>query len=94
MPDPIDKKIVRRGGWKKSTKKYKHALSRHLSRQVKKSSFSLLSFMNAPRFGHPVIGCTAAKFRSFLTLLTDLETTDAGAIVYEMTDYLVLSSSI
>ena len=48
--------------------------------------------MNAPRFGHPVIGCTAAKFRSFLTLLTDLKTTDAGAIVYEMTDYLVLSS--
>ena len=47
--------------------------------------------MNTPRFGHPVIGCTAAKFRSFLTLLTDLETTDAGAIVYEMTDYLVLS---
>ena len=43
-------------------------------------------------FGHPVIGCTAAKFRSFLTLLTDLETTDAGAIVYEMTDDLVLSS--
>jgi hypothetical protein len=48
--------------------------------------------MIAPSFGHPVIGCTAAKFRSFLTLLTDLETTDAGAIVYEMTDYLVLSS--
>ena len=43
-------------------------------------------------FDHPVIGCTAAKFRSFLTLLTDLETTDAGAIVYEMTD-LVLSST-
>ena len=40
---------------------------------------------------HYVVVAPAAKFRSFLSLLTDAETSDAAAIVYEMTD-LVLSS--